>query len=190
MNPYSNKVFSSAQFKDEDIPQGILSNAPSDSQNTFSVRFTAPVIIFSVVILVLCILTLPIPSRIDLTLPGGRIDAEGNLMQEGTICLEGWQYHYLIRQDRMKAEVDVMDLTLSQTKWQKQTLDSGLLGHFRHMTQLIYVNELESYQLSHICIALDDSWFLIQIGQTLYFGSENPEMDAKAILEECRLVVN
>lgn len=189
MNPYSNKVFSQGQFKHSNGSQEILSDIPSDPQNVFSVQRSKPVIFLSMVLLVLCLCFLPWPTRIDLTLPGGKISTEGVLIQEGTIQLEGWQYNYLFRQDQMKVAVEVMDLTLSQTVWQKQSFHAGILGHFRHMVQFIYVNELESYQLSHISIALDDSWFLVKIGPDIYFGSGNPEMGAKAILEECRLVI-
>lgn len=189
MNPYSNKVFSPAQFKHPEIPQGILSDIPSDAKNRFSVRFTTPIIILTVIILIVCIFILPLPARIDLTLPGGRIDAEGNLIQEGTIHLEGWQYNYLLRQDKIKVAVEVMDLTLSATNWQKHFYSCNL-GDFRHMVQSIYVNEWNCFEVCEISIALDESWFLIQIGQTLYFGSENPGMDAKAILDECRLVIH
>ena len=189
MNPYLNKVFSPAQFKRPEVPQGILSDIPSDSKNSFSVRFTTPIVILSVLILVVCILTFPLPARIDLTLPGGRIDAEGNLIQEGTIHLEGWQYNYLLREDKMKVSVEVMDLTLSHTNWKKQ-IYSNYLGDFRHMVQFVYIDEWNIFELCEISLAHDDSWFLIQIGTCMYFGSLNPDMDANAIIDECYLVIH
>lgn len=189
MNPYSNKVFANFQFKHPESPQELISQEPECGKPAFSVRRAMPVIFLMLILLVLCILLLPWPTRISLSLPGGRIDADGTLLEEGSIQVVGWQYNYLFRQDKMKAEVQVPDLTLSQTIWQKESFHANTLGPFRHMVQSIYVNELGSYQLSHISIALDNSWFLVQIGPNLYFGSSDPQMDAAAIVNTCRLVI-
>lgn len=141
------------------------------------------------VIFAVLVCVLPWPTRIDLTMPGGRINAEGEIIQEGTTHLEGWQYHYLFREDMMKVSVEVMDLTLSNTDWQKHFY-SCRLGDFRHMVQSIYVNEWNEFEISEISIANDDSWFLVRIGPRMYFGSVNPQMDAAAILAECRAVID
>ena len=189
MNPYSNKVFANYQFKDAESPQELMSPGSSGENAPFPVNKGKPLILLILLAVILCICLLPWPTRIDLTFPGGQINAEGDLIQEETIHLEGWRYSYLFRQDKIKVSLDVPELTLSATNWQKTDFHS-YFSDFRYFTQLIYVTEHSDFELSHVCIANDDSWCLVQIGDYIYFGCADPDMDAQAILTECRAIVH
>lgn len=189
MNPYSNKVFAHFQFKDPETPQELMSHAPSGEKSPYPVNRVKPLIFLILLILILFISLLPWPTRIDLTLPGGRIGTDGELIQEGSVRLEGWQYNYLFRRDTMKVAVEVQDLTLSRTHWQKNPYYASMFGDYRHMFQMIHTAEADGYEISVVAIANDNSWCMVQIGKNLYYGSTNPEMPADAILQACKHVI-
>ncbi|MCD8051773.1 MAG: hypothetical protein LUE89_08860 [Clostridiales bacterium] len=64
--------------------------------------------LFIVCALVLAALLLaPFPTRVEVTLPGTRISADGEEMGAVTVQIKVWKLRYLIRQDKLRYTVSV-----------------------------------------------------------------------------------
>ncbi len=189
MHGNNNKVFSQQQFKQSQDPQRLLSESSSHHTDSFSLKRGKLLILLFAILLVLALCFLPLPSRIHLSLPGGQIDRDGTLIQEGEILLHGRHYEYLLRDDKIKLETEVPGLTLDNSTWHRMTYTT-VLGDFMHASQLVYVEEFSGYILLRISLANDYSWCLIQAEEYLFFGTTNPDLTAEAVITSNPLLIN
>lgn len=64
-------------------------------------------IIIVAVILLLAVCIIPYPVRRDITATGARITADGEMLENVTVTIKGWQLNFLFREDVLKVSTDV-----------------------------------------------------------------------------------
>lgn len=175
----NNKVFSQQQFKHPDAPQQLLCESTGIHTAPYSLRPSKLLLILFPVLIIAAVCLLPWPTRIDLTMPGARITSDGDIVQETSIRLLGWQYDYLFRQDSMCLRLDISDLDLSASVVRKEAYYPH--HNCRWLYQEVYAAELNGYLIAKIVIADDNTWCRLQIGEYQYYGSIDPAADMSAI---------
>ncbi len=120
-------------------------------------------------IALLCVCTLPLKTEIALSLPGGRIDLEGNPLSDEPVTIQGWRRDYLLRKSTMELHLTFPDLdtrTTSETPYPFEIWD-GIL----HQHHTVYVSNWNSAASCSVFLSEDGSWYLVRIENRLYYGS-------------------
>ena len=61
------------------------------------------------VLVIAAVCILPWPEKVHVELKGWAVDEAGNATEGASVCLEGWQLHYLLRQDQLHVDISVVD---------------------------------------------------------------------------------
>ena len=120
-------------------------------------------------IALVCVCTLPVKTEINISLPGGRIDYEGNVISEEPIIIRGWLRNYLLKDDTMELHITYPDLTTrtdSENTFQNYPYESFIRQNYS-----VYVSEWNRGALVQVCLAKDESWYLVRIEKRLFYGS-------------------
>ena len=120
-------------------------------------------------IALLCVCILPIKTEINLSLPGGRIDYEANVISEEPIIIRGWLRNYLLRDDTMELHITYPDLTARTDS--ENTFWNYPYESFIRQNYSVYVSEWNRGALVQVCLAKDCSWYLVRIENRLFYGS-------------------
>ena len=120
-------------------------------------------------IALICVCTLPLKTEINLSLPGGQIDFEGNIVSGETAAITGCYRNYLLRKDTLELNVDFPDLD-TFTNYQSPVPWFQLDGYISQF-QFIFVKEWSDVGSCNIYLANDGSWYLVRLNNRLFYGS-------------------
>lgn len=120
-------------------------------------------------IALLCVCTLPLKTEIDLSLPGGQIDFDGNVIFDETAAITGCFRNYLLRRDTLELNVDFPGLdTFTNYHSPVPYLE---LDSYISQFQFIYVRDWENSAACSIYLAYDGTWYLVRLNDRLFYGS-------------------
>lgn len=122
-------------------------------------------------IALVCICTLPLKTEINLSLPGGRIDYEGNVISEEPVVIQGWLRNYLLKDDTMELHITYPGLTARTNSVEPDRFVNWPEESFIRQDHGVYVSEWERAAFVKVYLAKDGSWYLIRLNNRLFYGS-------------------
>lgn len=122
-------------------------------------------------IALVCICTLPLKTEIYLSLPGGRIDYEGNVISEEPVIIRGWLRNYLLKDDTMELHLTIPGLTTRTNSVKPDRFENWPEESFIRQNHGVYVIEWGLTGFVNVYLAKDGSWYLIRLNNRLFYGS-------------------
>lgn len=142
------------------------------------------------VLVVLAVLLLPLPQRVDVTLSGGILQ-DGTVEQETELSLRGWYFRYLVRQDRLTVDLTVTPFLPEPDSGLAVLFDGYVLSpdgaNWKLATATRYSESENAMVFMTLCFADDFSaitWTDQQDQGHLYVTAEDPEADLAAIAQQ------
>lgn len=178
--------------EDVGVPKGIMSDSPQESAPSPAFRGSIwPLVIIALIILALALYFVPWPERMELSMDGAKVDKQGNVITEGEIVVEGWQYHYLFQSDKFRLTkielpgVEVKSIIEVQG-------DSGFYPWFRDLISagVCFGVQGDDYWTSNIITTESYDFLAIyKIGSSYVFiGAAEGTPNYAEILDRCGLL--
>ena len=140
-------------------------------------------------LLVICLLTLPWPTRFEYTFYGSKVTEDGSEIARGPITISWTQYTYLIKNNRtILHPISVPELDTS-------TLDievylSTVFLDYDYIQNMIYVKDVDRFLTSKIYLDKEREWCALKIGAWYYVGSVEEDFDAASLLANCENILD
>jgi hypothetical protein len=135
--------------------------------------------------LILLVLTLPFPSRIDFQMDAVEITANGEISSKGSISIQGWRLHYLLREfdEMLLRKIQVFDLEFGELEGN----DSPVWEYIEPFSiSRFYEFDTKAGQFYDIVLGLDqDKQFCVIEAKDRYFvGSVEADANYFSILQQ------
>lgn len=149
------------------------------------------VVVIALIAAMVCLL--PWPSRFDMTMNAVEITAEGEVLEEGQIVLEAWEYHYLLKDNTIKlTDMEFFDMDISKNP---NHFGKAIIASLDYLPafDMVYTTVFEIGKGSHdltMALSKERDWCFIQLDGKRYFAASVQEnFDPAVILEECAFLV-
>lgn len=178
--------------EDVGVPRKLMSDPPQDNNPSPAFRGSIwPIAVILLIISILAVCFLPWPERVELCMDGAKVDKQGNVITEGKIVVEGWQYHYLFQSEKFSPTK--IELPGVEIGWFKEVQgDSGFTYWPVDLMRAIAAISIEGTEPGIIQIFTTENYNFLTIypqsGNYSFVGTAEGIPDYVEILERCHLL--
>ena len=150
-------------------------------------------IITVVLLIAIAVCVLPLPERVNVTLPCVEATLEGAVKGDITLRVEGWYLKYLLRQDEMKASVRIQETgrdTVTSMKIEGYVPDTS--GAEKWCTAPFYNAQTDGFEVVNLAFSdTMDTFVLIRYeSETFYAAASDITENLPQIIERFRFIIH
>lgn len=182
-----NKVFPGYQRKNTDGHDYLLSNtgyAPAVFK-----RKKWPLAVLLLIVLLLAICIFPRVRTIQIDMQGAEVNPDGTVIASGAFTLEGRIYDYLLREDTFRLRtLQIPNREIGKIIDQSFPLweTAHSLFHTRVWVTLPEYTSENNWYTGDLIFSENQSWWVLQLTDRIFIGSDQPNCDYAAILDALR----
>lgn len=158
------------------------------------------VILIAVIVLTLAVCNLPWPTRMDLSMNAAVVTTDGEVLQEGTLKVQGWILDYLFKQDTLQfTSVNILGSEVSTEK--SQLPDTPILAideKYNTVHISFYLIKEKTVVNTRIALAKDQTWCFLRLEDgsatestpVFIAASGSDEFSIEDILGTCKSMID
>ena len=134
-------------------------------------------------ILAVCVCTLPFPTHFEYTFYGAKIDTDGSIAAEGDITLAGTRYSYLLKSPQIQlTSITLPGFEIVSMDYKVPMFTKATPGYERIVADF-YVTDTHRFEILNCYLAVDLQTCVLTVGPHTFAGSTDPDFDPNALLK-------